>query len=134
MCLKYPDVLRDLYAKWMSDSVSFVTIFPGDWARDEVSRYMRRYQLDFPFILDTDMSLSLAIGATITPEVFVLDRFGTVYYHGAIDDWYYSLGRRRASATVNYVDASLAAMLRRLPPPYAPIPALGCFIFPKESR
>lgn len=134
MCLQYPDVLKSLQTRWMSDSVAFVAIFPGDWDKGQVSRYMRRYHLDFPVIVDADLSLSRTVGATITPEVFVLGRFGMVYYHGAIDDWYYSLGRRRASATVNYVDASLVNLTRGLPPPHAPAKALGCYIFPRDPR
>ena len=91
---------------------------------------MRRYGLDYEVILDSDLGISQRVGAKITPEVFILDRLGNVYYHGAIDDWYYALGRRRTAPTVNYVDASLVKLLRGLPPPYAPTKALGCYIFP----
>lgn len=130
MCLQYPATLKELKDKWSSDSVSFVAVFPGNWDALEVRRHMYRYGLEYEMVLDSDLGMARSVGAKITPEVFILDSLGDVYYHGAIDDWYYTLGRRRASPTVNYVDACLVKLLRGLPPPYAPTKALGCYIFP----
>jgi peroxiredoxin len=42
-------------------------------------------ELAGPFLRDAEQSAAQAYGVTATPEVFVLDRAGTVRYHGAPD-------------------------------------------------
>jgi peroxiredoxin len=42
-------------------------------------------ELAGPFLHDAEQSAAQAYGATATPEVFVVDRAGTVRYHGAPD-------------------------------------------------
>ncbi len=54
----------------------------------ELTAYMARYQIGFPLLKDVGHRLADAVGATRTPEVFVLDAERQLRYHGRIDDQY----------------------------------------------
>ncbi|RMF38919.1 MAG: thiol-disulfide isomerase [Planctomycetota bacterium] len=54
----------------------------------EITAYKTKHQLDFPLLKDVGHRLADALGATRTPEVFVLDEDRQVRYHGRIDDQY----------------------------------------------
>jgi peroxiredoxin len=52
----------------------------------EVSAYANSFKIEFPLLLDKGNALADRLGATRTPEVFVLDKDRVVRYHGRIDD------------------------------------------------
>ncbi|MEM9660372.1 MAG: redoxin domain-containing protein, partial [Planctomycetota bacterium] len=55
---------------------------------DDVLSYVEDHELSFPVVKDHDRKLALSLGATRTPEVFVVDAQGIVRYQGRIDDQY----------------------------------------------
>jgi hypothetical protein len=70
------------------------------------------------------------VGATVTPEVAVMERGGKVVYLGRIDDLYVDLGKRRAAPTRRYLRDALDAVLNGKPVAVAKIDPVGCFIYP----
>lgn len=50
----------------------------------------------FPFIKDSGCRIADALGAKLTPEVFVFDRTGSLRYHGRIESKYGSPDLRNA--------------------------------------
>lgn len=54
----------------------------------EIAAFARRHQVGFPILKDVGNKLADAIGATRTPEVFLLDDKQTIRYYGRIDDQY----------------------------------------------
>src|SRR5262249_10132764 len=54
----------------------------------DVARYVRAHQISFPLLKDVGNLLADRLGATRTPEVFVLDERRVVRYRGRIDDQY----------------------------------------------
>src|SRR5215471_14731481 len=54
-----------------------------------------------PAAIDADGSLAARVGATVTPEVAVVDRAGAVRYRGRIDNKYVALGRARRTVTAH---------------------------------
>jgi peroxiredoxin len=60
----------------------------------------------FPYLADPDGKTAKAYGAMYTPEFFVLNKDRKVVYLGAMDD-----KNDAASATVNYVEQAVEAML-----------------------
>jgi len=54
----------------------------------ELTRYRSRYDINFPLLKDVGNRVADALGATRTPEVFLLDADHVVRYHGRIDDQY----------------------------------------------
>ncbi|MEZ6076048.1 MAG: thioredoxin family protein [Pirellulaceae bacterium] len=54
----------------------------------ELTAFVHRHEIEFPMLKDVGNRLADAVGATRTPEVFVLDAQRQLRYHGRIDDQY----------------------------------------------
>lgn len=77
------------------ESIRFILINPNNPQKSKIDAMpnmaaeAKRTQLDIPFLSDSAQEVASLLGASKTPEVFVLQpRNGvfTVTYHGAIDD------------------------------------------------
>jgi hypothetical protein len=62
-------------------------------------------------VLDEDQSLMKQLGATMTPEAFVLDDKRIVRYCGAIDDKYVERGKPTAGVRVKYLENAVAQVV-----------------------
>jgi peroxiredoxin len=47
---------------------------------------IKEFKLDFPYLVDTDQNVSRSLGAVCTPDIFLFDSKGELYYHGRLDD------------------------------------------------
>ena len=100
----------------------------------ELRGYVREHDIDFPVAKDYDRSVALQIGATRTPEVFVIDRGGQVRYSGRIDDRY-EPGIARAEAKRRDLKRALDQLLAGRHVEVPRTEAVGCLItLPRESR
>jgi hypothetical protein len=77
---------------------------------------------------DPDLKAARAIGATVTPEVFLLDSAGTILYRGAVDDRSTVLGKKRARVGKAYLRDALAEWKRGAPVSVPRVAAVGCYI------
>ena len=89
---------------------------------------------DIPAAIDAEGTVAARVGATVTPEVAVVDRSGRVRYHGRIDNQYVSLGRPRRTVTVHDLSASLDALLAGRPIAEPVRQPIGCFIVAPDVR
>jgi hypothetical protein len=125
---KYGPTLVELRQRFASQGVEFVLInvAPGDSVekiKEAAGAWGGRY------VVDRELKLAGALGATSTTEVFVLDRARTLIYRGAIDDQYglgYGLDAPRRHYLVNALEAALADERPLIPATTAP----GCVISP----
>ena len=78
--------------------------------------------LSFPILLDPGCCVADVYGAETTPHVFVIDPAGQLAYRGAIDDRSF----RQRTATRNYLNDALAALLVGRQPEPAETPPYGC--------
>ncbi|MCC6783848.1 MAG: redoxin family protein [Planctomycetes bacterium] len=99
-----------------------------DLPRDAARRHAREFGLPDPILLDPDHRAVAALGATITPEVFVLDRFGESVYSGRIDDRFAAVGRPRRAPTRADLRGALDAVLAGTTPAVQRTEAIGCLI------
>ena len=78
-------------------------------------------------LLSLRMSLE-HLGAKVTPEVFLLDQEYTIHYNGAIDNWFYSLGKNRNLITSHYLEDAMNSLLNgtKIQIPY--VQAICCYI------
>jgi len=86
------------------------------------------YGYTLPVLLDPEHDLVEAVGATVTPEVAVLDGRGEIAYLGRIDNWYAALGKKRRQATTSDLADALDAVLDGRPVEVSWAPAVGCLI------
>lgn len=100
---------------------------------DELTQYAETHQIKFPMAKDYDRQVALQIGATRTPEVFVVDRAGSIRYQGRIDDQFQvGVSRKEASShdLRNAIEQLLAGETVRVPR----TTAVGCLIaLPRET-
>lgn len=98
----------------------------------EFAAYGRRHSISFPLLKDNHGEIIAALGATRTPEVFVLDRNRKVRYRGRIDDQY-AVGVVRDAAETQFARDAIEALLGDQPVAIAETEPVGCLIgVPKE--
>lgn len=47
---------------------------------------IEQYKIDFPYLIDLDQSVSKGLRAECTPDIFLFDKNGELFYHGRVDD------------------------------------------------
>lgn len=121
--------LRSMVEEYKNSPVQFRAVYPSYTLKQkDIRRFHQKYQLPFPGQKDNGYQLSDRLDATVTPEAVVTDAAGQVVYRGAIDNWYYALGRNRAEPTEHYLKDALDAALQGLPVQRARTQAIGCMI------
>jgi peroxiredoxin len=95
-----------------------------------VHQHAQQFGLRVPLIADRTHDLVHRVGATVTPEVAVLDRRGKLVYLGRIDDLYVDFGKRRPAPTQRYLRKALDAVLSGSPVALPNVAPVGCAIYP----
>ena len=128
-CQMYLPLLDSLVALPGYGAVRFVGVFASPYIpRDSAAKFMRASPAMFNGIMDPEFVLCKALGARVTPEVFVLDGEGSMVYHGAIDDRAVRAGQKRIQATEHYLSDAINAVLRGERPADREVTAVGCIL------
>lgn len=93
----------------------------------ELTAYVHRSKISFPMLKDVGNRLADAVGATRTPEVFVLDADRQVRYHGRIDNQY-GIGVARPQAEREDLTIAIEELLAGKMVSIPKTPAVGCYI------
>ncbi len=121
--------INELNERYRDSSIHFFAVIPGeDYTQKELDIYLDTYLLTIPVLLDSHKDLTKKLGATITPETFLLDNSEKVIYSGKIDNWIVKLGQKRSVVTEFYLQDAIDAILSQKPIPVKKIQAVGCFI------
>lgn len=129
LCQNYSVKINQLLQQHRSDSLHFVGVVSGTfYPQEQINRYLVKYDLDLPVLLDPEFKLAKALGAEITPEAFYTAPGGEVLYRGAIDDWAISLGQKRINVQNDYLHDAIVAYQNRSPIDPKKTKAVGCFI------
>lgn len=109
LCINYTSVINKISQKINKEKLyinngNIICIIPSkNYLEKEISKYVQKYKLDYPILLDKNNVLSNLLNATVVPEVFLLNNKGDIQYHGAIDNWVISLGQNRQKTTEHYL-------------------------------
>ena len=103
-----------------------------DLPHERTRTHASQYKLTMPVMVDRSHTLVKTLGATVTPEAFVLridDHGGhTVLYQGSVNNLYGSVGNRRLNVTEHHLrDAIRSAAAGEAVEPSRRTP-FGCFI------
>lgn len=121
--------INRLLEAYLSDSVAFLGLVPrATTGSKELTDFAREYDVRFRLVGDPDLEWARALGATVTPEAFLIDTAGTVIYAGSVDNWAISLGKRRHAATEHYLRNALDAWRGGKVPGITRTTAVGCLI------
>lgn len=123
---KYGNTLRELPETY--SDITFYGIVPHHFSEKEMIQYKKEYNLPFSMYRDEHNKVAKICKATITPEVFLIDGDGNVYYDGAIDNWFYALGKSRFQPTQFYLKEAIEEVQNLQPVSVPHADAVGCMI------
>lgn len=129
----YIPQLNELSKKYAQHNVKF-TIINSNLADspDEIKKHALEYKLRIPVLIDKDQVALDILGATRTPEAFILDRRRQIRYVGRIDD---RIGYRfkREEARRADLEEALKQLIDGKQPAVAVTDPEGCLITRKSS-
>jgi thiol-disulfide isomerase/thioredoxin len=123
---KYINSLRNLKNKYLNQ-ISIIGKVPNA-SNEEIELFKKEYKLNFPLRKDHKNKFVRLLGASVTPEVFILQEGKGLVYYGAIDNWFYELGKNRNVITENYLIDAIENLLVNIPVTQNHVPSVGCFI------
>ena len=107
MSRAYLPTLAELAKKYAEKGVAVVGVFTdADATAEQVAEHAKEFKIPFPLFRDETHASVTALGAKVTPEVFLLDDKFAVRYRGRIDDGYSA--RLKAKPAVMREDLVLA--------------------------
>lgn len=129
---KYGRTLRKFDSLYQN-KITFFGIVPNNFSKKEIRNYRKEYDIPFQLIKDHNNAFAKEFQAKVTPEAFLFDENGVISYQGAIDNWFYSLGRNKLKPTEHYLKDAIEDIEngRAVKTPY--VKAVGCFIEMKKQ-
>jgi peroxiredoxin len=120
----YNERMISLYKDYSSKGVNFVFVNSnGTEPGSEVAEHTRSNNFPFQVHKDENNVVADKFGATVTPEVFILDKAGKIVYHGSIDD-----SQEISRVKTKRARAALDEVLEGKPVQTAETKAFGCTI------
>jgi len=126
----YIGVLNKIQSQYQAGSIQ--GILAEKISKKQLKRFQDAYQVKFLLSVDKDFSLVKQFNIHVTPEVVLLDSAENIQYRGAIDNWYYELGRHRQITTENYLVNAIEAVLKKKDVVVISTEPIGC-ILPKRN-
>ncbi|MFM9946711.1 MAG: redoxin domain-containing protein [Saprospiraceae bacterium] len=126
ICQKYSKTLRELASSY--PSVKFVGVMTKWEKPDAIRQFIREYELPFPVLQDKRHRFLVQLQANVTPEVFFFNESMELLYSGAIDNWFFALGKHRPASTENYLIEAIEAWSRGEAPKISRTTPIGCVI------
>jgi hypothetical protein len=133
----YAPELQRICGAFAPKGVSCVLLYEdasvtADAVRKHLAEY--RYPSGTAAAIDADGALARRAGASVTPEVAVIDRRGAIRYRGRIDNQYEAFGRPRRVVTMHDLQDALEAVVEGKRVAAAETTPIGCFIVPSGLR
>ncbi len=130
LCQNYSLNIKKYAENYQGKGIRFMAIIPGTtFSPAKVSVFRIKYKLQqVPFYFDPNLELVHLLKASVTPEVFVLDKKDQLIYSGRIDNWAYDIGKKRKVITEHDLENVLASLSQNTTITYRKTKAVGCFI------
>ena len=132
----YTVALKALYAEYGKEEVRFVGLFPNFSSKQKnIDRFREKYQIPFELKTDYFRTITDKYGATVTPEVVVIDELkGQILYKGRIDDTYFRVGKKRRVTTTSELKDALESIRNGTEILVTETTSIGCFISKKKPN
>jgi hypothetical protein len=125
----YMREIKSIQAEYSKKGVAFEAVFPVQTVkRVDIRKFLLKYQTTIPGYQDPGMQKVKRYQATVMPEAVLANANGEILYRGAIDNWYYALGKNRAKATELYLRNAIEAALNGEMVVKSRTEAIGCLI------
>ncbi len=115
--------------------INTVAINPNihpDYPEDAVpamKEKIREWGIDFPYLADTTQQVARTFDAQCTPDLYLFNAGGKLYYHGRIDDYW----KDESKVTTQELLPAAEAMVAGQPAPQPQHPTIGCSIKWREE-
>lgn len=123
---RYSSVLNELAKTYGPRGISVVGVVCDVGDPNDVEGYIREYQVGFPVMYDPQHRVARHLRASVTPQVFLLDRQLVLRYFGAIDDQYLDRTTRLDNVRSRYLANALEELLGGKPITIKHSHAIGC--------
>ena len=110
----------DIFGIMSNDTHAYPADAPGKMREDA-----KAFDYVFPYLFDEDQSVAQAFQAACTPDFFLFDSSGALFYRGQFDD---SRPGNDIEVTGNDLRIAIDALLADAPAPTQQRPSLGCNI------
>lgn len=128
LCQSYTREIKQLQHTY-NNELDFYGILPGNaYSEKEMDSFLNVYDLSLEVIYDRDYNLVNELSATITPEVYLIDKNNIIRYQGMIDNWLGELGRKRQIVSQHYLNDAIESFLSGEEIKIKKTKAIGCFI------
>jgi hypothetical protein len=126
MSQKYTSTIKALQKTF--PSVEWIGLFTP-WDNDStIQLFLTEYELKLPYQIDKEYAIFKKMDGKVVPEVYFFSEKNELLYRGAIDNWFYELGKYRPAPTENYLHDAVAAYLRNDCILIEKTTALGCIL------
>jgi peroxiredoxin len=123
----YSQPLANMAKEYGKHGVVFLGLTTNDDdTAAQVAKLAKRYDIPFPVVPDVRLVAADALGAQITPEVFVLDSKFILRYRGRIDDAYYERLKKHPEPTQHNLLQVLGEIMSVRPVREPSTVAIGC--------
>ena len=120
----YNERMTAVFNDYASKGIHFVFVNSNvNENAEEVSMHSKQAGFPFPVYKDAGNVVADRFGATVTPEAYVIDKTGTMVYHGSIDDQ-----RNANNVTEKRLRGALDAVMAGKAVAQAETKAFGCTI------
>lgn len=126
----YTRTLKQLQENYSTKNIQFYYIFPGTfYPKPQIAQFARLYSMPIDrFLYDENYQLRDFCKASTTPETYLLDTKGGIFYSGAIDNWAITLGKQRQLISDHYLVDAIESVLIGEKVKVTSTRAIGCII------
>ena len=135
ICKSLTPEIKKIETKYKNQGVELIMVFPNTTISKEadIQQFREKYKTSSKGVIDHKQQLTKQLGATITPEVFVIElKTDRIIYSGKVNDEFVGLGKRKRSKINHYLDNVLEDLIDGNTNKVASTKAVGCFII-KEN-
>ncbi len=129
ICQETAPELNRIYNEF-GQKIGFLGLFPNFSSKPKgIQAFKNKYDIQFKTKTDYYKTLTKKFDASVLPEVVVYNETkNTILYRGAINDLFYSQGKRRHFVQHHYLHNALTAIIQGQLPVVKETKPTGCFI------
>lgn len=129
ICISMTKSVREMADSFGLKGAKFYLVYPGTYySKTHIRKFQQTYQLKPDGFRDDSKTLAKLLGATVTPQAFIIDSLGNIVYSGKIDNWFVDIGNRRTIITEFYLRDALSSLLSHRKITVKKTEPVGCFI------
>ncbi len=126
ICQKYTKTIKLIDSVYQG-KVGIYLLYPYKALDNNLWKtFQAKYMFPYDLYLDKKGVFAKKTKANTTPEAVLLDSEQNIIYQGAIDNWYYDLGKNRNKASEFYLIQAIESTLNRQEIKVKSSKAVGC--------